>query len=303
MKTIDNIIKETINSYLKENIESEDWRQLELPFDGNIYKPNYEYFIDYLEKIGEYGKLGKSVSTNHFENINYNNLLVRLMRQNDSSVVYLIIDAACDYIKETYDISLGYNDIDEYGLYDISNTDRAFDKVIEIIQGNYDSEADAEIISSSIINLILDRIKTYIDDELQLVYDNRGLIYVEREIGLSNIMSKPDNFDDSFFVSNMNNDFYKKGVGLCWCYKEGYAESYNGYGDYFITMKGYVDPKDVDWESTIFTNVIFGGDEYEVRMKKNVPIEVDSVIITGRDNQSKNMPLKQPIIVNSGIHA
>jgi len=296
----------------------EDYRQLKIPFKndsgkGYDYKENYELFIDFLESIGKYGRLG-----------DYNN------NESCQEMIDNLIEAAySEYFTNWEPDSNIFNHIFDNMFVDAVNDDTIEDYFVlpdEILNnadeiGNLSDELEIGYDINDVFDYLTDEGKKIFREEAfnvfaDIVYngpyneietDDRGLIYVEREISMPGVFSTK--YDTN--VSPDKSDFFKqlqanyKGVGNCWSWSQGGGEAYcaNSYGEVgtdFITMKGWVSPKSVNWISTMCINVQMGNEEKELRLNRGAIVEVDEIIITSYDADNKikgKNILNKPILI------
>lgn len=290
MKTnINIIIEDVLREYLGSNIIHEDRRQLTLPFDGKIHKYGYEDFIDYLESIGKYGKLS---SCNDFD---YENAfkgrvsLDEVLNEEDASICDIIYYCGLKLLRMNNvleDDIRGYEEM----LYNCDDPRKLYDYCVEVLTGYHLTE---EIIYEVFEELVNDN-----PLGIKLDVDSDGLVEIERAIDLENLLEKYGNDEDDLYTQIMGNNDFSQGLGLCWTWSKGNAESYNGWKGDEIVIKGRVNPNDIDWHGTVWCNFIIPC-EREIRLNENVPVEVDEIIIT---DLGKKFPLRSSIIVPSGSH-
>ena len=140
----------------------------------------------------------------------------------------------------------------------------------------------------------------------RLTLDDRGLLYVERAMTIPR-------FKDTTFKNELdgqeNNDFYShiqrySGIGNCWTWckgaSEAYCGSYYGGNSSIVVLKGYVNPRDVDWAETVYRNAYGLNYEREIYISKG-NVEIDRIELVGGQYQGqqaagKNL-LAKPIVV------
>ena len=294
----------------------EDYRQLKLPFKndsgkGYDYKENYELYIDFLESIGKYGRLGNYTGDN-YESTARNlawQAYTEYMNEwdiDDALLSFIINDMFLDARSE--------NEIETY----FNLPEEILANVDEI--SNLSDELDLDYTLDSIYKYLTDDgiklfneesfkvFKGYLEDILYgIETDDRGLIYVEREISVPNLLGTQ--FDSS--LSPEEKDFFNhlKGmynsVGVCWSWEKEGGEAYCGIGfgniktDY-ITLRGWTSPDSINWMMTMEVNTQMGCQERELRLKEGSIVEVDEIIITGYDVdksiKGKNI-LSNPILI------
>ena len=301
--------------------------------EGNAYfeKNNWENYVDFLEYLGTPGELPKS----SWGMTEIENAVENAKKQNSNFYEedideYDYIDA---FLELVYDAILGNNK---------NNKERIFtEEFFNVFNGIEEfAEKNNYYITSDVIERYL-RYSTDILDEVDemegyltpygyslyqtlleesfydkiyeydmvnnMTINDRGLIYIERNITIPNFNSPKFNY-------NGNNNFYKYlkksfyDLGNCFSWEEGRGESYNGFG--FgengvseIKLKCWVDPKDINWEATVYRNCYSLRDEKEIYIDKSgAKVEVFDVIlirgkINGVDVSGKSL-LKTPIIIN-----
>jgi hypothetical protein len=115
-----------------------------------------------------------------------------------------------------------------------------------------------------------------------LIFNKRGLIYVERSIDLD--LSK--GFDDLQF----------KSIGECWSWRRLNSRSYcsSNYNSVIkndnmksVILCGYVHPQSIDWVETIYLNSYRMKNETEIRMNDNAQVEVAYIKINNEKYRLK----------------
>lgn len=145
-----------------------------------------------------------------------------------------------------------------------------------------------------------------------LTLNDRGLIYVEREISIPGAVTKnPSGIGDTPKDDQRHDSFYNKilkygGVGDCWSWSSGGSESYCAtrfYTTSYLTLKGWVRPQDINWEETIYRNMYGMKCEQEIYIGAGgtVYVELEEVVlrraeIDGKVYNDVNI-LKKPIVV------
>ena len=319
----------------------EDYRQLKLPFNdttGKGYddKYNYEHYIDWLEYIGKYGTLQSSglniknildiannnsykafeeyknwtknsnVMDDYYENIGIhdntysnectlafkalNQLYEQALEKNLINIFFNLNEEDIEYINDEFDgniVEALEDDID----FNVNNIDSF---LTEKGKENFDKLLYNFFVKNSDNNSFVK----------QLILNEKGLIYIEREINVSNVLGKTiedENYDmyDNLF-DYLKNEF--SGIGNCWSWKIGGGSAYceNDILDYTILLfRGWVNPKDIDWPITILRNTYDAfKEEKEIYIKSNKIVEIDEIIISGKDdkNKGKNI-LNRPMLI------
>lgn len=295
----------------------EDYRQLKIPFKndsgkGYDYKENYELFIDWLESIGKYGRLEPYTGDESYEEM-IDNLIepayVEYMNEWDADAAVFIFIFDCMFADARND-----GTIEDYFIL----PDEIINNADEI--GNLSDELNLDGNISDAYDYLTDEGKKIFREESfeefkNIVYngpyylelDDRGLIYVEREI------SVPDIFNTQYDkkTSPEEDDYFKlltkiyKGIGNCWSWKREGGEAYNAhcFGDIktdFVVLKGWVSPESVNWVDTMQINVQMSNEENELRLHKGAIVEVDEIIINGfnaRDDIKGKNILNKPILI------
>lgn len=87
-------------------------------------------------------------------------------------------------------------------------------------------------------------------------------------------------------------------IGECWTYIHGAGDCYNTIlrNGTKINLKGWVNPENVNWETTIQLEQM---DEYEIRLYSNIPVQIDEIEVIEGDNRGKRLPLKGSIVVKT----
>lgn len=308
----------------------EYYQQTVFNFDknGDAYfkKDNWQLFVDYLESIGKYGQLPKS----EWNGININKVIERAEdyvihkaedgstdeetdqyavyryledlledRENIDFYDYFSDDVVVDnfrrfdeWLSENRDDRFAHNDyLDEREIMDflesqIGVTD--YDEFRDYLLPGAQEELDGYR-NSIFIDHRLDH-----DFPDSLVINERGLIYVERMITIPKYDTPnfdPMNYRDSYQYMK---EIYE-GIGNCWSWKEDSGEAYcgegYGVGSTDLTLKGWVDPKNINWEESLYRNCYDLRHECEIYIDRKMPVEIERAEIDG-----KNI-LTKPLIV------
>ena len=274
----------------------EYYRQLNIPFHHDTenydYKENWEHYVDFLEEIGRYGTLPKSRWTNDdiFDKV-------------EECLPY-VENKLFEYDDTEDDVYASFIDYAfEHGLldkcFDFNKFDKdEFEKSTRSITYYLSYIAPKK---RNITNFGFDLFERFKNDNLMyrlgefgfpdfLQIDKRGLIFVERSITIHS-------FDERI----KNNEFIKayKGVGECWTWKEGHGSPYCGDNNGItVTLQGWVDPSDVDWEETVYRNAYSLNEEMELYIP-NATVEVFSISVGEEDEEKRKLPLKRPILVKA----
>lgn len=284
-------------------------QQLMLPFDGSDEPYNYMQFIEYLESIGTYGKINKPTKT--FEESISNPKLLE-----DCGITLLFdVDGCFDEHRTS---SFVRELVNENG-YDIFTDD-----IVEIISSSYSNPDDA-IDDSELFDffhmdvnefyslfkntsVLREKLMKNGRDELEWLYNKTfttnesGQIYIERVLDIPNPIGRW--YDKDWENTGEQRDYFKtitkqyQGIGECWTYIDGAGDCYNTIltNGTKINLKGWVNPDDVNWDSTVRLELM---DEYEIRLYKNIAIQIDEVEVIEGDNRGKRLPLKGSIVVKT----
>ena len=297
----------------------EDYRQLKLPFNdttGKGYddKYNYEHYIDWLEEIGKYGTL-ESSGINKRQLWNY--------IEDNSQEAFNIFSEDCEDSYYLDDISCGVNALFNYGedwrreyfiLPEEMYEDPDFDISDFINEYNIDIE-DLDSVEKMLTDEGCEELKKWMYENFKsryedngiphnLIVNERGLIYIEREISI------PDTLSTKVYVNdeerNKDNYFallrkWYNGLGNCWSWNKGHGEAYCA-GHYdnadYILLQGWVDPRDVNWAETLARNSWSLNEEDELFINSEVIVEVDKIILNNYSskNYGKNI-LPKPMLI------
>lgn len=264
---------------------SEDRNQLEIPFNGEG-KYNYQHFIDWLERIGRYGKL-QPVKPNLAMEMYYNN-----------------IDKGIDYYENMYIDDYILNDLLKEFIYSINKNDYE-DLIIPSIEDTNEYDIDDTLTDKGkeeFKKFYRNKLEDELDNNFNFKTNERNLIYVERVITIPSLLNKTFknnyiNYKD--FYAFLNNE-YGEHIGQYWSWSEGGSDSYdpqNYSGDYSsIRLKGFVSPYSVEWPETIMKNIYSLSYEQEIFIKYGELIEVNEIIEL---NNNKKLPLKNTILIKA----
>jgi hypothetical protein len=309
---------------------------------GNAYfeKNNWQHYIDYLEEIGTYGMLpasqwDKAYVSKAIENAKENVRPGMGGSDDTQEDDYLeafydvvcqayIFDKTMDELFEDFFLEL-FNDYEAFkqthNYYNECETLRVFleEKNIDInhvdMLESYLTDLGKEAYEKTINEQFLDNILEF-DMEDGFTYNDRGLIYIERNIRIPNFNSpefEQDYYDEKYknYFSYLSKVYGGKGyggIGNCFSWEEGKGEAYCA--DRFgamdtteIKLKCWIDPKDINLVETVYRNCYVLREEEEVYINNNnAKIEIFDIIIengeiNGIDVSGKSI-LKKPIIVN-----
>lgn len=88
-------------------------------------------------------------------------------------------------------------------------------------------------------------------------------------------------------------------IGNSWCWAKGGAEAYCGRsfkdGTSHITLKGYVNVCDIDWDETLIRNMYSLNGEMEIFIDDNKTVEIFEIT----DISGNKFPLKKSILLKT----
>lgn len=306
--------------------------------NGNAYfkKNNWEHYIDYLEEIGTYGTLPAS----NWDKYDVSNAIENAKEQITPNMGGTYDFDEYDYLEAFYDV------VCQSFIYDKNKEDLFEDYFLELFNdyesfkkdNNYYDEYDTirrflnkkNIDSYELESFLTDLGKEEYekaikerfmesfennDVEGSFNYNERGLIYVERNIRIPDFNSpefEQDYYDEKYkdyftYLTKVYGGKGYGGIGNCFSWEEDRGEAYCA--DRFgrmnsteIKLKCWVDPKDINWVETVYRNCYALRDEEEVFINSNgAKIEVFDIVledgkINGVSMHGKSL-LKKPIIV------
>ena len=270
-----------------------------LPFDGSERKENYLQFIDWLEEIGQYGKLPSS--STKVKDV-YNEYIINAIISDildDNSMYDNLVSDTLDDMWYKY-----INEIDAISTFD-PNTYRT-----ELGYGNIERVQDSltvfgsKIFDEQFASKIQKSIYSFLNG-WKLDVNDRNLVYVERCINVPELLSKeiytcyPEDNQLDFYSFLLKH--FGTSIGTCWSYSKNMGYPYDGEAFYKnvstspIVLHGYVDLKDVDIQHTISLNIYDLKDEEEIRLNEDAKVEIFAITT----DSGKKFPLRQPIIVHA----
>lgn len=307
--------------------------------NGNAYfrKNNWEHYIDYLEEIGTYGILPAS----NWDKYDVSNAIENAKEQITPNMGGTNDFDEDDYLEAFYDV------VCKSFIYDENKEDLFEDYFLELFNdyesfkkdNNYYNECDTIRHFLNQKNIDSYELESYLTDlgkeeyekaikelfiesfenndvEGSFKYNERGLIYVERNIRIPDFNSpefEQDYYDEKYknyfaYLTKIYGGKGYGGIGNCFSWEEDRGEAYCA--DRFgamdsteIKLKCWVDPKDINWVETVYRNCYTLRDEEEVFINSNdAKIEVFDVVledgkINGVSMRGKSL-LKKPIIVS-----
>lgn len=309
--------------------------QLNIPFKGDTpnydFKENWENYRDFLEEIGQYGKLPSSGYDEReikhycmewgleeafdfflsFEDDNDGEAETAVLSEflhNFSSfddLKGIMFDEYIELLKE----------VTKNGVFDVFEDEnpREIDEFLYKVRlrNNVDNIA-LSILTEQGQNMYLDVAKEYYMESFgyygfpdNLIVNNRGLIYCEREINIPNAFDRTDNTDNYNYYKILKLNY--SGLGNCWSWKQGGGFAYNlepfGIDDTLLLLKGWVDPKSVNWTNTVYRNGYTMKEEREIYINTGGIVEVDSALCKVKDGKTDNFVqrniLTKPILVKA----
>lgn len=299
----------------------EYYTQLNLPFNdttGKGYddKQNYEHFIDWMEYVGKYGTLPSSnINEQELSSIIEANIPNAFNNFLDSDLEdYNYLDGLSSAIKYIYSMCEDSDDLRIFfNMPEEFYEDPPYD-IIEFIEENDIDRDDIDELKKLLTDEGIEEfnkymrqhfIDSYTDNGIpnSLTIDNRGLIYIEREITTPNVLltNMPDNMDMKNYFEYLRSSF--NGLGNCWTWKQGRGEAYCGnyYGNNdYILLQGWVDPKSINWEETLVRNAWSLNEECEIFINDGQIVEVDKITINNASNGNygKNI-LNRPMLIQT----
>ena len=264
--------------------------QLTIPFEGEG-KYNYEHFLDYLEDNGMYGTLPPTSNPNlsDFVDKQLGQGFELFKEDDDLYDAFLVafpkfLDTYADELDDLFTIPY-------YQEY-MEDEDGYSDLMLHYLN-NYGQHLWSEYL----YDIYTDNFhESNFPHEVK--QDERGLIYIERVITLPPSLSKTfstyrGELDDFYKFLEIN---FKGCVGTYWSW--GHGDSYCGCSytnEQDVTLKGYVDPKHVNWEQTLYKQTYPLAHEQEITIQDGAPIEIVEINLGNK----KKLPLNGSIIVKA----
>lgn len=249
-------------------------QELNIPFEEfGGGKQMYEHYLDYLEKVGSYGELPPSSMKNVSE------MVYEMIKDKKPS------DFIDDYDRISHIMSWVLTDA-YYEQYFINPEEAQNTSEESLCEEMLTKKGEYEVLLSCLEENGFPS---------NLTINDKGLIYIERVIGVDDILSNKDIYPK--YTDQWEN------VGECWSWAKGGAKNF-GYdnvgsqSDWFI-LHGWVRPEDVDWHTTICCNADSLSFEQELRLEYNAPIQIDYIECKGKNINRKKLPLRKPIILKA----
>lgn len=275
----------------------EYYTQLNIPFNdpNKPYddKQNYEHFIDWLEYVGKYGQLPPSKADvseliraafqdgfQHYlnddledDNFIYNARLAMNGLFNEC-------DGDEDYLRLYFNLPEEWYTNPPDNITDYLEEMGWDNDVVEM--KNVLTDEGGEKFNSKMEDYFKGSLENY-GFPNKMTRDERGLIYVEREIILPDIFStEVRNFNEHKNYFELLRNSYK-GSGPCWTWAVGHGEAYCGHSfgqsNTAVLLRGWVDPMSVDWGETLYRNAYSLNEERELYLKEGCIIEIDEVVV------------------------
>ena len=298
--------------------------------DGNGYfkKDNWEHYVDFLEDIGKPGMLPKSQWTKREISTAIEKAKERVDYQNGDITDEDYLEAFLELVYETFiyghfkkeDIfeenflELFY-DYDEYkeknNYYGEDETLRRFlTDTTDVLDNpnnldDYLTVIGYRQLENNLREEFVNKFEEY-DMFSSMIINERGLVYIERNIKIPKFNSPNFSYNNEKNYYNYLKKMYYD-LGYCFSWGEGHGEAYCGSsfgveGSSEIKLKCWVDPKDINWEETVYRNCYSLREEREVYISSSgAKIEVfDVVLENGESNGirvSGKSLMKTPIII------
>jgi hypothetical protein len=275
----------------------EYYTQLNIPFNdpNKPYddKQNYEHFIDWLEYVGKYGQLPPSkADVSELIRAAFQDGLQHYLNDDleDDNFIYNARSAMNDLFNECDGdedyLRLYFNLPEEW----YTNPPDNITDYLEEMDWDNDVVEMKNVLTDEGNEKFNSQMEDYFRGSLEsygfpdkMTRDERGLIYVEREIILPDIFSTEvssfDNYKNYFEL--LRNSY--KGSGPCWTWAVGHGEAYCGHSfgqsNTAVLLRGWVDPMSVDWGETLYRNAYSLNEERELYLKEGCIIEIDEVVV------------------------
>ena len=289
--------------------------------EGNPYfkKDNWENYVDFLEEIGYYGTLPASEWSR-------DDIMMAVEKQkqeidpNDDDIQESDMNEAfctviCNaYLNDELEDVIEINYLPIFENFEQFKENSEYNNIHEImysflltkdIIGNIDDYPDILCYSAyreyqKLIKEAFFKNMNYYGFPQGLVTDDRGLVYIERNIIIPTFDS-PDfndmNYNDYYaYLKNFYSD-----LGNCFSWDKDCGEAYCGnsfsVGRSEIKLKCWIDPKDVDWNETVYRNCYSLNEEREIYIdKKGAKIEVFDIVMVNGNLRGKSL-INKPIII------
>jgi len=311
------ILKENQINVLKEYIN-----QLQIPFEefGDEYgKEPYDYYMDFIEEVSEKGTLPPS-------NITIYDILKYIINQDGFFLcVFNTLYNNQDY--ELFADNIFYLMENEpycfnrkFTQQEITFYENNFEKQYEKILNCFTKKGLYRLFEKSFGSLLVNE-KKFKNNELKgnegllnkLIINENGLIYVERVVSIPFNPKYHPKYAYGYGYDKSSSDSLKRHkayyqmkhffshFGTCWTWLKNGGENF-AKSDFFtekdssLVFKGFVNPKDVNWASTLINSLVEYTDEYELTINEGADIQINEIIWL---EENKKLPLHQPIIVKA----
>ena len=300
--------------------------------DGNAYfeKNNWEHYADFLEDIGKPGTLPSSEWGNQEIQDAINGELEKISYDGDDLNEYDYENAFLELVCETFIYK--HNKMDEIfeddflekfnGFYEFEKENNYYDRcqtIEKYLREKTDVFDDPYNLDDFLTPFGYSEYQGHLQEAFtehfedydmlsSMIINDRGLIYIERNITIPNFNSPEFNLNKNLYKTYYNylkDKFYD--LGNCFSWGKDCGEAYNG-GSFGqgktseLRIKCWVDPKDINWEATVYRNCYSLNYEKEVYIDETgAKIEVFDVVlmdgnVNGQNVSGKSL-IKTPIIV------
>ena len=300
--------------------------------DGNAYfeKNNWEHYVDFLEDIGKPGTLPSSEwGMQEIQNA-VDEELEKVDYRDDELNEYDYENAFLELVCETFIYK--HNKMDEIfednflekfnGFYEFEKENNYYDRsqtIEKYLRQQTDVFNDPYNLDNFLTPFGYKEYQGHLQERFtehfeeydmlsSMIINDRGLIYIERNIVIPNFNSPEFNLNKNLYKTYYNylkDKFYD--LGNCFSWGEDCGEAYNGssFGQgktSELKIKCWVDPKDINWEATVYRNCYSLNYEKEVYIDETgAKIEVFDVVLMKGNANGQNVSgkslIKTPIIV------
>ena len=303
-KNIDKIISESINNFLLR----EYYNQLTLPFDyegdQQMYhdvkgywvplKRTYEYFIDWLEEHGRYGKLESKNKDFDKEDLEQGCYSIDTATISDIIDEWEDYETLGDYMED--DIISDFLHMSTQDCFTVP-TEEVYKEVEELhYEDDFETWRNALHLTPTGNKLLTEVIKDYVIHSVEYwAYTFKdGLVYVERMITIPNLKGQICQDEMDYF--QILNKRFNSNIGECWSYAKEGGYAWNGGDGANVLLKGWIRSEDLDYDNVVFyANWGCKGEE-ELRLVSGTLVQIDEVIWEDGENP-KRLPLKGSIIL------
>jgi hypothetical protein len=287
----------------KNKLLSEYRNELYLPFDGNDSlhgKPCYVHFIDWMQYNGTRGNLNVSTDSKTVEDYY------------DETLDKAISDAFNFYVDLTNELQVSFCDTYKINNYKNFYNQNFIDKMLSFSTDDetYDFLYYCDLIGEDYLTPIGEKYfeaykNNYVSDNLKLDYIDDiktvdGLVLIYRALAIPNFEKNTtgDKLPKEQDYFEYLNEKYNGRIGKFWAYERSGAQQYCGDSlgekDEIITLQGYVDPKDINWERSTTMKYEYP-EEKELTIRSRHSIQINGFYYG--DNKFYN--LGTPIIMKA----